>query len=216
MAIYKPSAGGVPRGSLPGATLTVGGGGQPVMWTPTSNRLVPTPAFALLDQLILSLDAQFDALPDQAPWFTYAAAIADHWQLCANCNPASTGKKLFRQYNFNRHIIGLPPVAAPASYSETSDIAYIEMSLVIIPPAGSYIIISTDPQPTACLVTAQVGAVLSNPSILIPALAFHVNIPEGSAAYARLYVTRSTGAPWFCQSTVTGSPGVRVLSTWTN
>ena len=216
MAIYKPSAGGVPRTSLPGVTLTIGGSGQPVMWTPTTNRMKPTPAFSQLDSLILALDASYDALANKAPWLTYAANIAGSWQLCANCEPGSSGKKLYRQYNFNRSLLGLSPVSAPISLSESSDIHFVNLAIVLFPPWAQYIIVSIDGQPTASLITAQVGAVLTNPGFVFPSFTADLNIPEGTSAFDQLFATRATGAPYFCQCTSEGAPGLKLLSTWTN
>jgi hypothetical protein len=47
-------------------------------------------------------------MPTQTDWNNYHAAIALHWALCANCTVPLSGKKLYRQVNLNRSLIGLP------------------------------------------------------------------------------------------------------------
>lgn len=55
-------------------------------------------------------------LADPTVWEDYASDIAGQWSLCANCAPEIAGKKLFRQYNFNRTLLGLAVVTAPVSF----------------------------------------------------------------------------------------------------
>jgi hypothetical protein len=57
-------------------------------------------------------------MSSQAEWQVYAANIEGEWSLCANCEPGASGKKLFRQYNFNRMLIGLPIVDSPINNTE--------------------------------------------------------------------------------------------------
>ena len=76
--------------------------------------------FANLDRSITQLDAQFDALPNQADWNDYAANIDGEWALCANCTPMSSGKKLFRQYNWNRFLLGKPTITVPIDNTESA------------------------------------------------------------------------------------------------
>lgn len=71
--------------------------------------------FQNLDAQITNLDGQYDMLRNQIDWVTYAGNITGEWQLCANCQPDSSGKKLYRQYNFNRSASGLPEISTPVS-----------------------------------------------------------------------------------------------------
>jgi hypothetical protein len=85
MAIFQPPDGGTPPQSSTGITITTGAQGQPVMNQSNNNRIRrsasnyrkssattntgdqpqsnPSPEFYLLDNLIIDLDADFDALP---------------------------------------------------------------------------------------------------------------------------------------------------------
>lgn len=77
------------------------------------SRMGSSSKFTMLDNQITNLDATFDVLPNQETWNEYAGDVAGAWQLCANCAPESTGKKVFRQINFNRQLIGLSPLTTP-------------------------------------------------------------------------------------------------------
>lgn len=124
MAIFAAGAGYVQPVVHEGIMFSVGAQGQLVAGPSTTNRLdttqrtvpaasAPNPSFSQLDNEITSLDASYDLLTDKSPWVAYAAAIAGLWRLCANCQPDAAGKKLYRQYNWNRSLIGLPRVTAP-------------------------------------------------------------------------------------------------------
>lgn len=80
-----------------------------------------SPIFKNLDPVITGLDGQFDALTNQADWDAYNANISGNWVLCANCVLPNTGKKLYRQYNFYRMILGLPQESTPLDYFDTAD-----------------------------------------------------------------------------------------------
>lgn len=49
----------------------------------------------------------------KSDWINYAANISGQWEVCADCSVATTGKKLHRQYNFWRQVLGLPYAAVP-------------------------------------------------------------------------------------------------------
>jgi hypothetical protein len=120
--------------------MTLGGQGQPVAQASTNNRkagknkkgktgaqgVVKAASggytlqvgFADLDNLIFHLDGAFDALPNIAAWVAVAAAFDGLWDLCANCARDGTGKKLFRQVNFNRFLNGLGLLTDPSGLAE--------------------------------------------------------------------------------------------------
>jgi hypothetical protein len=124
MAIVTPTGGTLNPAVVGTTMLFIGAQTQPVATTATNNRKRPKgksyemgstniAGFTPMDNLILTLDAQYDLLPNKTPWVDYALTITGDWQLCANCQPESSGKKLFRQYNFNRTLLNLPVVNAP-------------------------------------------------------------------------------------------------------
>lgn len=84
-------------------------------------RMGSSAGFTNMDNLISHLDAQYETLSNKAEWVTYAANIDGHWNTCANCALEATGKKLFRQYNYNRNLIGLAPVTVPLDDTEYTD-----------------------------------------------------------------------------------------------
>ncbi len=67
----------------------------------------------------------------QSDWDTYNTNIAGSWQLCANCGPALSGKKLFRQYNYFRQQMGLPPVLTPISNSEYAFVSAMNAQMTL-------------------------------------------------------------------------------------
>lgn len=94
----------------------------------------PTPKFGGMDQNITMLDATYDQNVNQAPWETYANNINGAWQLCANCQPGAGGKKLFRQVNFNRQLIGLPVNLTPDNDTEFAIYSGGSLTLIMDQP----------------------------------------------------------------------------------
>jgi hypothetical protein len=74
--------------------------------------------FQNMDALIRSLDALYDIAADKPAWELYNAGGTADWALCANCAPDKGAKKLFRQYNFNRSLIGLGTVLTPVDLTQ--------------------------------------------------------------------------------------------------
>lgn len=82
----------------------------------------PTTAkFQNIDSNITNLDSLFDQSTSQDAWNDYADTIEGEWQLCANCQPESIGKKLYRQYNFNRRLLGLSVADVPIDGTECAE-----------------------------------------------------------------------------------------------
>jgi hypothetical protein len=75
-----------------------------------NNRNSQSHGFRQLDQWIMHYDASYEQNTQQSDWESFAETIDGLWQLCANCMPDGGAKKLFRQVNFNRQIMGLPAV----------------------------------------------------------------------------------------------------------
>lgn len=121
--------------------------------------------FRNLDQNITAADAKFDQLPNQAAWEAAAAARTGTWSLCANCEPDTGGKKLFRQWTLNRSALGLSQSTDPADLTTGPSLASWFCNYVWQPalhaPWGSA---SFDPAAPDFCAIAQVGLVGQNPS----------------------------------------------------
>lgn len=100
----------------------------------------------------------------QLEWENYAVDIAGEWDLCANCEPALAGKKLFRQLNFNRVLIGLPIVLSPPNPGAFSIAALLTFDFNNLVPLP-YCTVDANLDPTLVGFSAvQMGKVLGNPS----------------------------------------------------
>lgn len=104
-------------------------GATPYLQQSNNNFNSPSADFQNLNQTIKNLDGEYDALPNQADWIIYAGNISGEWQLCANCAPGPSGKKLFRQYNFNRIALGLAQVTVPIDNTESAGSGPTEIHL---------------------------------------------------------------------------------------
>lgn len=122
-----------------------------------------TPAFQSLDQLIRSLDAQYELLPNQLDWINFSLYLDPDWGLCANCVLPATGKKLYRQYNFNRNISTRLTVGTPVDAGEFCSLNGIEAYLFLNAPTADYDVIITSESIGGDWVVAQVGLALLNP-----------------------------------------------------
>lgn len=130
-----------PKNQVIGGNLIVGVPGGPTILQRSNNNRPnvgrsprhhgkgPAPGFGSLDQTISNLDATYDHLPNQAEWELYAANIVGEWSLCANCQTGTGGKKLFRQYNYNRLLTQRLVVTSPLDNTEFSDVAYLNATL---------------------------------------------------------------------------------------
>lgn len=150
--------GSIIRTSSAGAMLTKGGQGQPVLEKVTTNKSLRTKGnkgkgtvhingsngggatssigFQQLNTAIVNLDAIYDLLPNKALWVAYAASVAGGWHLCANCQPDSGPKKLFRQINFNRQLQGLPILTVPPPVSPPAEAANMQANVANLPSFG--------------------------------------------------------------------------------
>lgn len=187
-----------------------------------NNSGVSGPSFTALDNRITTLDNDFELLPDKSPWVTYAANIAGDWSLCANCQPDSGAKKLYRQYNFNRGLMGLPDVSAPIDDTEHSAMVSLVVGLKGYPPdTGAFWESGNQPLPTMTI-TAVIGNGLANPSTELTAGQFAIVQPPGSdfcnwafQVATALGITPDTvSGPYsfyICQYMPDGAPGLRLL-----
>lgn len=220
MAIFTPGLGYVQPTVLDGTMLSVGAQQQPVATLATNNRhrsrsriyrggTSTMPGFESMDSLILTLDAQYDTLPNQADWISYAAAINGEWQLCANCQPESTGKKLFRQYNFNRFLIGLPLVTVPVDATEFAAVTVFTMNWLPFAP-GQPISLSADPATTQALYfVVPVNQQLANPAVPVP-IPGATTIGAGDVGYAALLTIPPFTTVQVCVFTTNGAPGLQM------
>ena len=194
MAIITLATGTNPRSSIGTSIITVGAQGSAIAQPATNNRSRPsgtpngngvstTSGFSQLDQLIRSLDAQFDTLPNQSAWNTLASASADLWQLCANCTPAASGKKLFRQVNFNRFVLGLGNITDPSSLGAPPAVAAgaadIELNNPAIPGLSTLVDLLLPSPP--CVYFAQIGQQMANPSWVLDATQLGVIQTDGTS-----------------------------------
>lgn len=164
MAIYTPTAGGIPRAVVDGVMQSVGGQGQPVITTANNNRVNPTPQFSAMDQVILSLDALYDSLPNQAAWVAYALAMTGQWDLCANCQPDASAKKIFRQLNFWRQVVQLATVTVPPAVPLGGDPPAIWVEYYAVLSTGySLISLLGGPDYSDFQLIGQIGLALGNP-----------------------------------------------------
>jgi hypothetical protein len=122
--------------------------------------------FQTMDALIRSLDAQYDALPNEADWELYAANIENEWSLCANCRGDGSGKKLFRQFNFYRSLLGLGTITVPLDNEAIGPSGNCDASGIYTPlggwvfPSGQFVVYGAP-----ATMIAQVGLTLRNPLV---------------------------------------------------
>lgn len=163
--------------------------------------------FKSLDNLIVVLDNSFDHLANKTPWTIYASNIAGAWALCANCQPDFGAKKLFRQYNFNRSLVGLGVASVPVDDTEVCD---------AVP--SNLVIDTTGIAPTATLnggsmtfgayfAVASSGLSLSNPLAALNTVLFGVPQPLGSVVY-------SWGDQVMTLAGIASLPGVNFIDVW--
>lgn len=202
MAIFIPGALPIDRTVTGTTMLTIGAQGSNVATPATTNRKRPgrityrngiakVGGFTALDNLIVSLDAFYDALPDDSAWVTYATNIAGNWQLCANCQPDAAAKKLYRQYNFNRFLLGLTRADVPIDNTEFCENRFgnVEQNYQAVPP---WVNMNVDPTlGFPFYAVANVGLALLNPlgEITAAAGAGNVNAPSPEYSFADAVTT---------------------------
>ena len=136
--------------------------------------------FKLLDQSITGLDAAYESSADKPAWAAAAAAYAGEWDLCANCQPDSGAKKFFRQWNFNRQLIGLPILLAPLPLAPADSPFGLNSTSTDNRSSGVYIVDLFVPPPSQdFLIIACVGSRLSNPRVLISPADFSTGLTSG-------------------------------------
>lgn len=190
MATFHPGSGYAGPITVGGQRFSKGAGGNLVVQASTNNRApsasnkagtspVPSPAFALVDQLIFNLDATYELLTGQAAWVNYATTIAGDWDLCANCNPGASGKKLFRQYNFNRVLVGAPTVTTPIDPTASAGTLAGYVEIILDTSSGNYIVTNFEFTPAEVVwVTASLNQGMANP--LAPVDPSQYGLPQGS------------------------------------
>jgi hypothetical protein len=131
----------------------------------------PVPSgFTPLDQLILSLDSAYDQLTptQQTKWTTLAAAYT--WSLCANCQPDSSGKKLYRQTNYFRRLIGLTQLDDPTGLAPPFSKGYVLQPYYTTSsntPPTTYVQWGVIAQPEGTIAIANIGRQLNNPWVVL-------------------------------------------------
>ena len=150
----------------------------------------------------------------QAEWDVYADNITDGWDLCANCTRDATGKKLFRQYNFYRTLLGLPIVLSPIDNTEFQSPS--GMFLEWVPP---------NPGPEMILMTPgawshfgwgfyQCGQALGNPRVRVTQTDDTQQLLPSAPGYQLLLATLPAGGLLACTCTDNGAPGTIAPVFW--
>jgi hypothetical protein len=184
------------------------------------NAGVTGAAFTALDQSIVSLDAQYEALADKAPWVAYATNIVGEWSLCANCMPDGGAKKLFRQYNFNRELIGLPVVIAPVDDTEVCDASMQDVQWVLETGTTFETTIAVLTSEASFYIVASLGKALANPVIAFNGsdAGVSLTVPNIYSAWVQAVMTslgffgqpgELFGTVPMCVFNVSGAPGMR-------
>lgn len=249
MAIIKTTSPGLLRTAAGATILTVGPQGQQVMRAPTTNKANNGPGvmrkasavkggttrsnklnqgtgntstqFQSLNNSITQLDAAYELLTpaQQGEWITYAANIAGEWGLCANCQPDSAAKKLYRQYNFNRQAIGAGTVNVPIDATEICD---GQFGNCYWQQAGLSSFVSyqgTAPTALTMWVMVTTGQAKGNVVVPVSQAAFLTNSLPGTADY-NSFVTIANALGWptpppssvafpqCCYFTTNGAPGL--------
>jgi hypothetical protein len=121
-------------------------------------------------------------MSSQAAWNAYALSIGGGWALCANCAPGVQGKKLFRQYNFNRTLMGLAIVDSPIDPTEEAgfSVTTVRWTDTDSPTVG----IETSEPSRDCYLCAQLGLGLRNPFTLVTAAQMNIDLTPGDNVYA--------------------------------
>ena len=133
-----------------------------------NNKNSSSAAFQNMNNQVVQLDAQYDALPDKTPWLDYNEFLNGNWSPCYNCTEAASAKKLYRQYNYNRSLIGLTAVSAPIDPSEEAPEPLGLVTFINTPPSPpTSATIVAGPSPATIYVVAQENLGLLNPIKLI-------------------------------------------------
>jgi hypothetical protein len=139
-------------------------------------------AFQNLDAQIRSLDAQYDMLADPLAWTIYASNIVGDWDLCANCEPGPSGKKLYRQVNYNRALLGLAQLTLPIDDEEYAEGDQIYLTYQNYPGPGYPLAgIVTFYAVLPIVVFAQVGRANANPLLELTSANTGIDLFSGPA-----------------------------------
>lgn len=122
-----------------------------------------SPAFDALDSQITHLDASYDLLTNQPDWVTWAVEMEGYWDLCANCAPEASGKKIFRQLNFNRSVLGLPALTTPPAFAPPAGLGDLEVNWASHQPPGFNFVLVTCSVSGPGYGILQAGLVDNNP-----------------------------------------------------
>lgn len=174
-------------------------------------------SFQTMDLLITSLDARFEQLGNQAEWNAFAAANTDQWSLCANCEPDKSGKKLFRQVNFNRSQVGLP---VETNTAVLGPFCQVTADNIVADQGGTgaplQAIWDGSGSGGAYYVQASNGSKLMNPILLWNTAFINVLIPGNSTLWqwvkANVKVLDGAIDLQLCFWTATGMPGISDIS----
>lgn len=166
------------------------------------------PEFQGMDNLILSLDATFDLLANQADWDSYASAQSGLWELCANCQPDYGGKKFFRQANFNRSLIGLPQLSSPTfdGPPTSGGGVTLEWDSEVAPPPSLYFPATVSLWDGWAIL--QLGKVMLNPVLPVSRSDVDQIYVPGDAQYERWLPFRGDAPIELCSMDGEGQPGL--------
>lgn len=115
----------------------------------------------------------------QSDWNAYAAAVGTAWGLCASCEPVYSGKKIFRQYNLNRQLLGLPVSLAVPAIETICDCSIADLNYsasVGFPFPPRVLIAGTFPTELPFYIVANCGLGLANPVLKLNIGNFDINL----------------------------------------
>jgi hypothetical protein len=182
-----------------------------------------SPKFISLDAQINNLDALFDQIEDPSPWDDMAATLEGLWQLCANCQPESSGKKIHRQYNYNRLNAGLPYSDTPPSTITAVDYTFNFFTFDWqAGPPNNFVYYDFTSDNGQLLLTAQLGRAQGNPQLVIDqassGFAFGPGTPEYTWITDCYYTLGGTNPPPpqiisvpVCIAALDGTPGLSTV-----
>lgn len=154
-------------------------------------------------------------------WITYAANIAGDWSLCANCQPDTAAKKLFRQYQFYRLQLGLAVALTPVDDTEVAQLVPSFFTYHVNGLAGEYAVWGAAFPPSVDVhLIAQLGMIQSNPQVLLTPTDANVVLTIGAVFdWIKLCATTLLAQPppggaevasmMVCPFNGTGAPGFR-------
>lgn len=144
----------------------------------------------------------------QTQWDAAGSALAGLWDLCANCQPGSTGKKLYRQMTFNLAILGVTTPPIPPIPAQVPVLSTISAQVTLSHSAPMVeLVLTWTPTNATCVILANGGNAMANPFIFIsPGQNGAVQINTAAVNFAN-GIKASKPSVKVCIFTPAGCPG---------